>query len=63
LERVRNPFAFGVDTLPESFQTVSDFKRNSLTFSATLYWGMPLKKSVSFGQKSRMKRVLLVHTQ
>jgi len=38
-------------------------KRNLLTFSATVYWGIPLRKKTLFklGQKSRIKSIVGTH--
>ena len=67
LEWVRNPSAFDVDTLPENCQTISGFQEefNYFWISRGIYWHSVRQfiTLVNFGQKSRMKRLLLVHTQ
>jgi len=62
LEWVRNPFAFDVDTLPESCQTISGFQAEFIDIQCGSLLRNAFKKQ-NLGQKSRMKRLLLVRTQ
>jgi len=54
--------AFDVDTLPESFITISGFREEFIAIQCESLLRNAFKKE-NLGQKSRMKRLLLVRRQ